>query len=139
MRGSTAARRTGPGPRSDSGPPSADVSAVILVCGSERPAERRLLVEHHESEKSEPDESAVLEENPASEQERLAEDRRHDAHVHGIPDVTIESRHDQALRWGHRRRRAPALQSEAREALDDGDDSGSRDQPAEPAARGNGK
>jgi hypothetical protein len=74
-----------------------------------------------------PDERGIGQEPPAAEEQGLSDDDPEHRDVHRVPDVAIESRHHEPLRWHHRRRRPPAVYGEARERFREPDEADERE------------
>ena len=77
--------------------------------------QNRLFIKQHEKMKQDPDKPAVFQQSYVPEEQSLAEDSAHHRHVHRIPYITIESRHNQVACRKDWRRRAQPLRRESEE------------------------
>ena len=77
----------------------------------------------------------VGEQDPPAEQQRLADDRGGDGEVHRVPDVAVEPADDEPLGRRDGRRRPDPLGDEARERLQQDDDSGREEERAHDSER----
>src|ERR1700730_4765664 len=77
------------GSRSEAGKPARNIGAIAFILGSVALAERRLLIGNYDNVKKEPDQRAVAEEMPVSEQHRLTKNDGNDCNINRIAHIAI--------------------------------------------------
>jgi len=64
-----------------------------------------------------PDRDAVFKDAKIAKEQPLAQNQRHDRHIHRIPDIAIETADDEAAGWNDGCRRTETLNCEACEGV----------------------